>query len=89
MDLEKRIKEIKVNNAFVECFKKGHFSICPINEIHSGYPNRDILSIAHCMNLCDFSEEELIELKRLALEAINWVEPIATIKEKSFWRIWK
>ena len=81
MDLKERMIEIKKANALDECFKGYHYSICPIYSIHSHFQpvNYKTLSAAHCMVFSDMTDEEIAELKRLTLDAINWVRP--------WWRI--
>lgn len=75
MDLEARIKEIRKEKAFEECFSKPFYTVCPIDRLYStgldrNYKNKKVLVAAHCIHFSLLSEEEIKELKKLTMEAI-------------------
>ena len=77
MNLTEELKVIKKNQALAGCFKESYFNVCPINAIHErlGYPHKEELFQAHCMDLDLMSENMIQELKRIAKEAIYYERP--------------
>jgi hypothetical protein len=77
MSLSTELEDIKRANALTECFNKDYFNVCPINEVHGvfGYPHRKLLHRAHCMEFRQLSRESIVELKKLAYEAVYYKRP--------------
>ena len=79
MDLDTVLKDILRDRALTKCFEESWFTICPINTIHTSYPNRKVLLKAHCVEFECMSDEMIVELKSLVREAVYY--------EKPWWRI--
>ena len=77
MDLDVALSQLLKNKAIKECFEGSYFNICPINRLHGirGYPNKRVLNRAHCVSFGIMSAEMIVELNRLAREAIYYNQP--------------
>tara|TARA_R110000744_G_scaffold37209_2_gene85406 strand:+ start:997 stop:1266 length:270 start_codon:yes stop_codon:yes gene_type:complete len=83
--LKERFAEIKRIDAFEECFDGSFYNVCPVLEFEGkNTPTFDILRSAHCINFNKFTAEDIVELKRLTQEVIDYVGPIT--ESTGWWR---
>ena len=77
MDLDVALSHVLKSQAVKECFVESYFNVCSINKLHGsrGYPNKKVLHRAHCVSFGVMTAEMIVELNRLAREAIYYKQP--------------
>ena len=85
LDLERRIAEIKMSNAFDKCFESSFYDVCSLLDLEGRSTTTfELLRSAHCIHFNKFTDSEISELKKLTQEVIDYTEILPT---KSWWRV--